>query len=82
MVGPTRSTARRTRKPPRKVRIARKMTRFVKPCVFYKETETPKGDKLLCEYDHSRRNRCRTVNCPHFRPTVRYRIARRFRMVR
>ena len=65
-----------------KVRIARGLTKLVKPCVFYKELETPKGDKLMCQYDGSRRNRCRTVNCPHFSPTRRYRIARFFGMVR
>ena len=78
MVGP----ARRIRKPPRKVRIARGLTRLVKPCVFYKETETPKGKQLICQYDGARRNRCRTLNCPHFSPTMRYRIARRLGMVR
>ena len=78
MVGPTRSV----RKPPRKVRVARMMTRFVKPCVFYKETETPKGKQLICQYDGARRNRCKTRNCPHFSPTRRYRFARWFGMVR
>ena len=78
MVGP----ARHIRKPPRKVRIARGLTRLVKPCVFYKETETHKGQQLICQFDGSRRNRCRTVNCPHFSPTRRYKIARHFGMVR
>ena len=65
-----------------KVKLARKMTRLVKPCVFYKETETPKGQQLICRYDGSRRNRCKTVGCPHFSPTRRYKIARWFGMVR
>jgi len=78
MVGPTRNV----RKPPRKVHVARMMTRFVKPCVFYKETETHKGLQLICQFDGSRRNRCKTWNCPHFSPTRRYRIARYFGMVR
>ena len=65
-----------------KVRIAHGMTKLVKPCVFYAETETPKGAKLICRYDGSRRNRCKTVSCPHFSPTRRYRIARWFGMVR
>ena len=34
-----------------KVRIARGLTKLMKPCVFYKELETPKGDKLMCQYD-------------------------------
>ena len=65
-----------------KIRIARVLTNLVKPCVFSQETETPKGLKLKCNYDGSYRNRCRTVSCPHFRPTRRYRIARWFGMVR
>ena len=65
-----------------KVRIARALTRFVKPCMFYEAQETPKGEKLKCGYDGSRRNRCGTVRCPHFSPTKRYRIARWFGMVR
>ena len=44
-----------------KIRIARVLTNLVKPCVFYQETETPKGLKLKCNYDGSYRNRCRTV---------------------
>ena len=64
------------------IKLARKLTRLVKPCHFYKAVETPKGDKLICGYDQSRRNRCKTVNCPHFTPTIRYRIARYFGMVR
>lgn len=65
-----------------KVRAARRLTKLVKPCVFYKETETPKGLKLSCQFNGMRRNRCRTVYCPHFRPTLRYRIAQHFGMVR
>jgi len=64
------------------IRAAQQLTKIVKPCFFYKETKTPKGIKLQCGYDQSRRNRCGTVKCPHFRPTLRYRIARRFGMVR
>ena len=65
-----------------KVKTARRLTRMVKPCVFYKELETKRGLKLACQYDGARRNRCRTVYCPHFRPTLRYRIAQHFGMVR
>ena len=65
-----------------KIRIARALTRFVRPCRFYEAQETPKGEKLKCGYDGSRRNRCKTSSCPHFVPTMRWRIARWFGMVR
>ena len=65
-----------------KVRIARGMTKLVKPCHFFDAVKTPKGDKLQCGYDHTRRNRCGTVNCPHFTPTTRYKIARLLGMVK
>jgi hypothetical protein len=65
-----------------KVKIAHGLTRLVKPCHFYESVNTPKGEKLQCGYDHTRRNRCKTVNCPHFVPTTRYKIARRLGMVK
>lgn len=65
-----------------KIRTAQALTRLVKPCMFYKALETPKGPKLSCQYDGTRRNRCGTWKCPHFAPTMRYRIARWFGMVR
>lgn len=65
-----------------KQKTAQRLTKLVKPCVFYQETEGAKRDYVLCQFDHSRRKRCGTWKCPHFRPTLRYRIAQRFGMVR
>lgn len=65
-----------------KVRVARALTRFVKPCIHFDTTESVNKEQVMCRFDNSRRNRCRTVSCPHFRPTLRYRIAKYFGMVR
>lgn len=58
------------------------MTKLVKPCHFFRVAKTPKGDYLHCGFDGSYRHKCKTFNCPHFAPTVRYRIARRLGMVK
>ena len=61
---------------------AQRLTRLVKPCVMYQEIEEPKRKYVVCRFDNSRRKYCRTRGCPHFRPTLRYRIAKCFGMVR
>lgn len=65
-----------------KIRIARFLTKFVKPCIHFDTASGVNKNQVLCKFDNSRRNHCKTVSCPHFRPTLRYRIARRLGMVR
>ena len=65
-----------------RMRIIHKLTVLVKPCVFFKTIPTPNRDYVNCQFDHSRRKYCKTCDCPHFRPTARYRLARWLGMVR
>ena len=65
-----------------RIRIAHTLTSIVKPCHMYGTTRGAKRDYVVCGYDNSRRKYCGTRDCPHFRPTLRYRIARHFGMVR
>ena len=65
-----------------KRKTAQRLTKLVKPCVFYTEIEEPNRKYVVCRWDNSRRKYCRTRGCPHFQPTRRYRIAKRLGMVR
>jgi hypothetical protein len=58
------------------------LTRHMKPCHFFSVAKGPKKDYVNCGAYHAYRNRCKTWQCPHFAPTIRYRIARWLGMVK
>ena len=65
-----------------KDRILWMLTKWMKPCHFFKVVKGPKRDYVKCEYDGGYRKRCGTYECPHFTPTGRYKLARFLGMVK
>ena len=43
-------------------------------CVLFRKAEINGKEKVRCQHDNSIRNQCKAPSCPHFQPTLLYKI--------